>query len=94
VYRLVDPVTGEVVRTGDLAARRGQHARATETANYRFEVIFRTDNYAEQRGLEQLAHEAHGRPRLNKISPIASRNPRRNHYLNAADDFLTMFGIG
>lgn len=81
-------------RTNNLARREGEHGRDKKLKDYRFEVIFRTDNYSEQRGLEQLAHESHGRPPLNRVNGINPYNPRRNHYPNAADDFLMRFGVG
>jgi len=55
--------------------------------DYKFEPIYRTDVYSEQRGLEQLLHEQYGPP-LNKINPISPTNPNRQLYLDAAEQYL------
>ncbi|MEW1828970.1 hypothetical protein [Streptomyces sp. NPDC088196] len=39
-------------RTNDLQRREREHARKDDTADYRFQVEYRTDVYKEQRGLE------------------------------------------
>jgi len=68
-YRLVDPVTGEVVRTGrtnDLNRRQSEHRRSTSTSELVFERDWLTNDYAVQRGREQMLHEQH-QPVLNKI---------------------------
>jgi hypothetical protein len=85
-YKLVDPSTGDVARTGrtnNLDRRLDEHARSPETGGLVFEVDRRTDDYAEQRGREQVLHDHH-KPPLNKIQPISPRNPRRSDYLDAA----------
>ena len=90
MYRLVDSSTREVMRTGrsnNLIRRRAEHARDVQLQNYRFDEVWRTDDYAQQRGLEQILHERHNPP-LNKIHPISPHNRRINEYLRAADDFL------
>ncbi len=87
-YILRDPATGRVMRsgrTGDLVQRQSQHAR--EFPDLRFEVVHRTDVYAQQRGLEQLLHDTHNPP-LNRIRPIGPENPGRQEYLDAAREFL------
>jgi RHS repeat-associated protein len=87
-YKLTDPKTGEVVRTGrtnDLARRQGEHARDPKTKGLDFEVDRRTDVYAEQRGREQMLHNQH-KPPLNKVNPVSPRNPRRQDYLDAANN--------
>jgi len=89
-YLLKDPATGEVMRTGrtsDLASRRGDHRRDPATSSLAFEVDIRTDNYAVQRGREQMLHDQH-QPPLNIIRPIDLRNPRLESYLDAARRFL------
>jgi len=89
-YVLRDPVTGKVARTGrsnDLARRAGEHARDPRTRDLQFEPVHRTDVRSQQRGLEQLLHEQHNPP-LNRINPISPRNPRRQEYLDAAEELL------
>lgn len=59
---------GTVVRTGkatDLLTRCGQHARHPELVKYTFKVVFRTDDDAEQGGMEQILDETF-QPPLNK----------------------------
>ena len=85
-YRLVDPTTGEVQyvgRTNDLARREAEHWRDPIKGQLRFEVDWRTDDYAVRRGREQMLYE-HYRPPLNRIRPISPRNPRLQEYLDAA----------
>ena len=72
VYGLRDPNTGEIVR------------RSLGLAQYGFEELYPTDIYAEQRGMEQFAHELYN-PRLNKINPISPTNPNKPAYTKAAD---------
>jgi len=96
VYRLIDPATGETVRTGrtnDLARRQAEHARDPVLGKYTFDVLARTDVYNEQRGLEQSAYEAYDAP-LNYVRPIGLRNPNRSSYLQAADDYLIRAASG
>jgi RHS repeat-associated protein len=88
-YVLRDPITGQVMRTGrtgDLGRRAAEHARNPRLKDFTFEPMHRTDNYAEQRGLEQLLHEIY-QPPLNKINPINPRNSRLNEYIEAAKQF-------
>ena len=90
VYLLRDPETGQVMRTGrtgDLAQRRIQHALDPALGDYEFEPVYRTDNYAEQRGLEQELDWVHNPP-LNYIRPISPQNPNLLKYLGAANDYL------
>ena len=59
MYSLRDEV-GNVVRTGrtkDLAAREAAHARDPKLRDYQFNAEYRTDVYAEQRGLEQNLYD-------------------------------------
>ncbi|MCC7568261.1 MAG: RHS repeat-associated core domain-containing protein [Candidatus Methanofastidiosa archaeon] len=89
-YVLRDPKTGQVMRTGrtgNLARRRAEHFRDPALRRYYFEEIHRTDVYTQQRGLEQLLHDAYNPP-LNKIRPISPRNPNRPMYLDAAKEYL------
>ena len=70
-----------------LLRRQGEHFRDPLLKDYKFEPIYRTDVYSEQRGLEQLLHEQYGPP-LNKINPISPTNPNRQLYLDAAEQYL------
>lgn len=88
-YKLIDPVTGEVQyvgRTKDLARRQAEHARDPTRERFRFEVDWRTDDYAVQRGREQMLYDQY-RPPLNRIRPISPRNPRLPEYMEAARRF-------
>ena len=76
-----------------LIRRSGEHLRDPALADFEFEIIARTDIYAQQRGLEQLIHEAYS-PSLNLIQPISPTNPNLTTYLDAADDFLSIYGGG
>ena len=55
--------------------------------NLTFEVVYRTDSYREQRGLEQVLYDRFEAP-LDKIRPISPRNPNRGVYMQSAGDFL------
>jgi hypothetical protein len=98
-YKLIDPEAGGVKRTGrtnDLARREGEHARSADTSDLDFQVDRRTDVPAEQRGREQVIHDAHPEARhpshveggveggLNKKRPISPNNKRRDEYMEAA----------
>lgn len=85
-YLLVDQRTGKVMRTGrtkDLERRKVEHQRDPETRPYPMKEDKRTDNRSEQRGREQMIHDAH-QPPLDKINPISPKNPQRQQYLDAA----------
>ena len=94
VYTLTDEA-GTVLRTGrsnNLAARELAHKRAFP--DLQFNVAFRTDSYAEQRGLEEMLYENHPSAQvanggLNKIRGISLTNPNRSAYLGAAESFLS-----
>jgi hypothetical protein len=91
VYTLRDPETGVVMRTGrtrNLAKRERDHARDSELAHLEFNVEYRTDSYAEQRGLEHVIYSRYpGAQKVNggfnKIRPIdpANKNMDRYDYL-------------
>ncbi len=90
VYALRDSITGQIMRTGrsiNLAAREYQHSIAAATKGLTFDILQRTDNYAEQRGLEHVAHEMYN-PVMNLIRPISPSNPNLRTYLDAASSFL------
>jgi hypothetical protein len=89
-YRLRDPESNQVMRTGrtkDLLRRQAEHARNPDLKHLEFEVVHRTDSYPQQRGLEQMLHEEHNPP-LDKIQPISPKNPRLPDYMNSAKEFL------
>jgi hypothetical protein len=96
VYTLRDPETGAVVRTGrsnDLAARERAHASDPVLRDYAFHVEYRTNDYAEQRGLEQILYERYPEAMLenggfNKIRGISPLNPKGPEYMEAAEDYL------
>jgi len=87
---------GNVVRTGrtkNLENRQAQHANDPELGQFEFNVEHQTDNYAEQRGLEQMVYDVNPQARAvnggyNKIRPISPLNPRRSSYMDAAKKFL------
>lgn len=93
-YILRDRETGEIVRSGrtnNLMRREIEHARSNKFRDYDFEVVHRTDIYAEQRGLEQMLHDSF-KPQLNRIRPINPLNPRRSNYIKAAEEYLKRSG--
>jgi RHS repeat-associated protein len=90
VYVLRDPETGKVMyagRTKNLNSRRGDHARDPRFTDFEFDPIYPTDVYDEQRGLEQIVHDAH-QPPFNRINPISSRNPNRPNYIGAGNQYI------
>jgi RHS repeat-associated protein len=87
---LLRDAEGQVMRTGrtnDLLRREAEHARDSALSDYSFEVVHRTDVYAEQRGLEQVLHNTY-EPPLNYVQPISPSNPNFDNYMKAAQDFL------
>jgi hypothetical protein len=87
-YLLKDPLTGRVMRTGrtnDLHRRELEHGRQPETTNLDFELDRRTDDYAQQRGREQILHDRYNPP-LNRIRPISLKSRNLQKYLDAAKD--------
>ncbi|OJW27600.1 MAG: hypothetical protein BGO49_25350 [Planctomycetales bacterium 71-10] len=87
-YVLRDPETGQIVRSGrtnDLERRETEHARRFR--DLLFEAFHRTNDYFEQRGLEQWLHDTF-KPPLNRIRGINPRNPNANAYREAARRFL------
>ncbi|MFI6317116.1 RHS repeat-associated core domain-containing protein [Nonomuraea sp. NPDC050556] len=93
VYVLRD-AAGKVVRTGrtkNLTRREAEHARAKSTKDFKFEAVHKTDNYKEQRGLEQHIWEKYGQPTLpgvRRTSPIRAKSPRKQAYMDAANKYL------
>jgi hypothetical protein len=99
VYSLRD-ADGNIVRTGrtkNLSARQSQHANDPALGEFESNVEYRTNDYAEQRGLEQMIYDANPQAQaanggFNKIRPISPLNLRRQTYLDAAQDFLDRQG--
>jgi hypothetical protein len=99
VYRLMDG--DRVMRTGrtsNLDSRRLDHRRPETTSRYGFDAVYRTDDYATQRGLEQMLYDASpsalsSNGGLNRIRPISQRNPRFEEYMRAARSFKERFGL-
>ena len=95
VYVLKD-ADDKVIRTGrtkDLNKRKDQHALNEDTKDLRFEEKYKTDNYNEQRGLEQKVFNDNPQAKssnggLNKIKPISDKNENKTIYENAAKDYL------
>lgn len=92
VYQLQTPQGGVVKtgRTNDLSRRAGELGRRPDLPSHEFAPVHRTDDYAEQRGLEQELREQHystadlsqgGHDRINGVDP---NNPRRAAYGEAA----------
>jgi hypothetical protein len=91
---------GDVVRTGrssDLAARAVAHANDPVPLQFQFE--YRTDVYAEQRGLEQMLYDqcpgaqaANGG--YNMIRGVSPLNPNGPGYMQAANDYLEALLVG
>ncbi len=95
VYSLRDEV-GNVVRTGrssDLAARQVAHANDPVLGQFEFQVEYRTNVYAEQRGLEQLLYDQYPGAQAanggyNMIRGISPLNPNGPGYMQAANNFF------
>jgi RHS repeat-associated protein len=95
VYVLKDG--DKVVRTGrtnDMARRAAEHANDPALKKFTFEPRYKTDVYAEQRGLEHALYEqykstaAKGNGGYNKIKAIGDANKKKNIYIKAAEDYL------
>lgn len=96
VYTLRDVETDAVVRSGRskvMESRRGDHANDPVLGKYQFREEYLTDDYAEQRGLEQYVWDLHPEAQVanggyNYIRAISLTNPRLGEYTQAAQDFL------
>ncbi len=65
--------------------------------DFEFQVEYRTDVYAEQRGLEQTLYDQYPGAQsenggFNKIRGISPSNPNLPTYMQAAQDFLESLG--
>lgn len=100
VYSLRDSETGDIVRTGrssNLAARQAAHANSSVLGEFRFQVEYETDNYAEQRGLEQMLYDQNPSAQamnggFNYIRGISLSNPNLAEYLQAATAHIAGLG--
>ncbi len=75
-----------VGRTNDLSRRELEHYRSDSKGYLKFEIDWRTDSYAVQRGREQQLFDYY-KPPLNKIKPINDRNPNKGVYIYAASNY-------
>jgi hypothetical protein len=95
VYTLRDEA-GNVVRTGrssNLAAREAAHFNDPVLGQFEFQVEYRTDVYAEQRGLEQMLYDQYPQAQAanggyNMIRGIGPLNPNGPGYMQAAEAYL------
>jgi hypothetical protein len=95
VYSLSDE-SGNIVRTGrssNLYQRSLVHGRNPVLGQFRFNVEYRTDVYAEQRGLEQALYDQNPGAQasnggFNFIRGISPTNPKGPLYVEAATDYL------
>jgi hypothetical protein len=81
---------GDVVKSGrssDLARRAGQLERNSKYEDYDFQQVYRTDDYAAQRGLVQMLYDTF-KPVLDLIRPISPQNPNAARYMEAAKRYL------
>lgn len=93
---------GDVVRTGrtnDLAARQAAHANDPTLGEFEFVPEYRTDVYAEQRGLERILYDRYPEARVanggfNAVRAINPRNPNFADYIEAAFQYLDRLGGG
>src|SRR5208283_1302595 len=90
VYALRDPNSGDVMRTGrskDLERRESEHGRDPRFEDFKFDPLYKTDDYSQQRGLEQMAHDQY-QPPFNYVNPISPGNPNYMNYMNSAQQYL------
>ncbi|MFL6202995.1 MAG: RHS repeat domain-containing protein, partial [Thermoanaerobaculia bacterium] len=99
IYVLKDGA-GKVRRTGrgDLKARRRAHLK--DHSDLTFVVKFKTNNQKVLRGLEHLVYNKYPGARAsgkgggrNKVRVISPKNPKKQEYLDAADDWLDQKGF-
>jgi RHS repeat-associated protein len=81
---------GDIVKSGrsnDLTRRQGELERNSKYEDYDFQRVYRTDDYATQRGLEQMLHDAF-KPVLDLIRPVSPQNANAGRYMEAAKRYL------
>ena len=89
VYSISNP-NGVVVRVGhtnNFLRRAGQYRRDPNYFDLEFKREYYTDDYATQRGLEQMLYDKY-QPPMNIYRPIRISNRNGPSYLQAASDFL------
>lgn len=89
VYSIRNP-NGQVVRVGrtkDLFSRQGQYYRDPNYFDLEFVREYLVNDYATQRGLEQMMYDQY-QPPLNIYRPIGITNPNIMNYINSALVFL------
>jgi hypothetical protein len=95
VYTLTNNL-GKVVRVGhtkDLISRAGNYRRDKNYFDLIFNAVYKTDDYATRRGLEQMLYDLY-MPPLNSNRPIRIGNSNTAIYLDAANAFLNnLLGI-
>ncbi|MGW5237402.1 toxin TcdB middle/N-terminal domain-containing protein [Monashia sp. NPDC004114] len=86
-------IGGVVRRTGratDFTSRASAHRRAFGQ-HITFKKKFKTNNYAEQRGLEHYVYMKHAATaNLNMIGAISKKNKKRNQYIAAGRAYLVL----
>ena len=89
VYKITNAngVVVRVGRTNNLTRRASEHSRNPNLFDLDFRRVYLTDDYATQRGLEQLLYDRYNPP-MNYIRPINKTNRNRTYYKQAAIDFL------
>jgi len=98
VYRLVDrtdpndPIVVRTGRTNDLVGREAEHDRSDVLGDFAFEVIVRTDNYNEQRGVEALADAAYPDAELNLTPALGATHPYRGFLQETAVEAIASLG--
>jgi RHS repeat-associated protein len=96
-YQLVQKGTGDVVnvvkngRTNNLVRRKAELLRKYAGQGYEFITKSRTDDYAAQRGIEEIQLLTERGP-LDRISGIAANNPNLGEFLQAGASHLVKNG--
>lgn len=78
--------------------REAAHFNGPVLGEYRFNVEYRTDVYAEQRGLEQVLYDRYPGAQaanggFNRIRGISPSNPNLPTHMQSAWDFLEPLGL-
>jgi len=92
IYTITNP-DGAVVRvgrTGNFDAREGQYARDANYFDLKFNEVINSDNYAVQRGMEQILIDEYNPP-MNVYNGISPQNPNAGTYFRAALDYILSF---
>ena len=73
--------------TAEVGVLEGELARDSRYEDFDFQRVYRTDEYAAQRGLEQMFYDTF-KPVLDLIRPISPQNPNAARYMEAAKRYL------